>query len=254
MPFNGPQSQWLYYPHEAYDVIGRQRFGHEWHGRLTGQPPKPDLSVAREHAAIGLKLSPGTLELLNAEPIEADRAQTQLRREDAVLKDLKNAVLWGKAGVFHFAEKELRPVPVYDFYPGTPERANFLALLKEEILAVLRDGRPPRGLLLIDKEGLDRWIRLDTPPDQRSPLVAPKPVAANRPAANVGPIRKEFALRRDHGQVDVTVQGWRSREAEYLAVWYAVTHPEDRHPPKAPTIRKHLKPIFDAYEHRLKGG
>src|SRR5437762_3776036 len=160
MPTVGPHGRIAYYPHEPYNLIGRRLFQHEWEGGFAGKPPIPDLNLIRRQSEQGAQFPAEIAEFLNADPEQAERMQTQRRRQDEVLQRLINALHYGKAECW-LKERSWRPVLYHEWQEDTETRRQLTRLLKEEIAAVLRDGKPPAGRLLIDKEGLDQWERVE---------------------------------------------------------------------------------------------
>ncbi len=256
MPLSGPQGQVLYSAHEAYDVRGRQRYAQEWTGQFTGRNAVPDLGLMHTLADRGADLPAETKEFLDADPADAEKMQAQRRREDEVIKDLVNALEWGKAECW-VSEPAWRSVLYEEWREGTDTRPALLNLLRGDLSAVRIEGRPAPRRILIDKDGLDKWIGLSTPPNQRSPLVPPEPKPAHRPAANWGAIQVEFDRRCREGVVDITAQGWRLQEAKHLKVWFDNCYPEAvraKRAPNAETIRRRLKHEFDAHGHQSRTG
>jgi hypothetical protein len=257
MPVRGPHGQVLYSAHEAYDAMGRRRFEHEWTSRFTGNPPIPDLSRMRTLDERGIELSAEVRGFLRADdPEGAEGAQVQRRREDEIMKDLVNALEWGKAECLT-REPDWRSVPPDEWLEGTDTRPFLLKLLREDIGIVLRDGGVAPNRVLIDKRGFDEWLKWHGSPQKCSPLVPPKPQPAHRPAADWDCIRGEFRRRCEFGLVDVGRKGWRTHEAAHLEAWFKNVRPDAVKANRAPnrdTIRRHLKEDFDMYEAQSASG
>src|SRR5262249_40269554 len=103
------------------------------------------------------------------------------------------------------------------------------------------------------------WAGYLSPIDERSLLVPTKPQPANRPGIDKLALLQEFQRRCEQESVDINCQGWRLREAEYLARWYRATHPgapalrtEEALQKRSETIRRRLKDAFDAYERTMR--
>jgi hypothetical protein len=157
MPMPGPQGQVLYFAHEAYNLIGRKFYRSEWTERFTGKPPVPHLPTMRERAETGPNLPAEVREFLLADPEDAERAQTESKREDEVFKELMNALEWAKADGW-IREPGWRTIPCEEWREGSATRPELRMLLSGDIAAVLRDGRPAPRRILIDQMDFDAKV------------------------------------------------------------------------------------------------
>jgi hypothetical protein len=195
MPFPGPKEQLLYSACEAYNVIGRRRFEHEWTGRYSGKPALPDLDLLHTLADSGAEMPDDARQFLEADPEEANAAQTQRRREEQVVNDLVDAIRWGKAAAW-LRVPDWQLMSPFDWRDGSEALPRYKALLREDISAVAKDGRPDPRRLGITKRKLDAWAGYLTPIDERSLLVEHKPRPAHRPGIDKPWLLQEFQRTR----------------------------------------------------------
>lgn len=257
MAVTGPQGQVLYTADEAYNLIGRHLYAQEWEPRFSNRAPIPDLTLVRRQAERGVVPPPEVKAFLEADPEEAEKQQAQRRRQDDVFKELLNALIWGKADCWRKESEQWGIAPPYDWYDESQRRPELERLLRQDLLAVLSDGMPPPRRILLDKSGLDKWVKVLGPPDQQSPLVPPAPKPAHRPPADWAVFRAEFDRRCEHGLVDTNRRGWASGECRELETWYKTAYPDavkQKRAPKADTIHRELRPELGAYERRMKNG
>jgi len=240
----------LYSAHEAYDVIGRRLFDHEWVERFAGMSPVPDMALVRILADRGAELPDEAKEFLEADPEEAEARQAQRRREDQVFNDLVDTIRWGKAAAW-YRLPDWRLISPFDLQEGCEALARLRGRLKEDVVAVLKDGKPDPKQLLIDRDGLDKWVGWLNPIDQRSPLVPPKPRPAHRPPFDWGAFDREFDRRSEQGLLGPIRRGSLINLARDLEAWFKNARPDAvrlSQAPNAKTIAKHLRPTFREYE------
>lgn len=248
MPRQGPGGVLFYTPDEAYDSIGRHYFRSTWSpvfapGEMLPHPPAAQ-TAAREH-----RLRPTDIERIG-DPASAAYRQRQQKayRTNKILKELRDALHWGKADSFRREGAERwQPITFGDWKADQPWDA-----LVEEIRRVHILNHPPRTEFLINKAQLDDWIGHQAVPNipiegldaERRPPGRPREYDRNV-------VVVELWRRVELGEFPDLESGWRTRFCEELREW-CVQNFGQVNAPKVRTLIKHLKLELDQVEQEIR--
>jgi hypothetical protein len=257
MPQPGPEGDYAYLPHEAYDLIGRQKWAALWIPRFSGQRSLPHLPLAKKIVKRGGSDAEALGALLALGDSKYDEIQTQRRREAAAVSELLDALEWGKAQAWRRLDgTEWQPIPPHHWR----DKDDLKRALVDDIAAYWRDASFAPGDLLIDKRDLDKWLPNVTAPAERSPVVALTPGRAGRPRLkHVEALIAELHARHKAGKLP-PIKDKRTQVCAQLQAWYAGQFPDDTElvagprgkpivkSPNVKTILKKLSKVLDKLE------